>query len=198
MKQNQTSFARSRIFPLSLAVLLCAFSLSSSREAHSTVLASSGKAFSEKMMPDFAGIDLSKSGSEVLSLDEIIAQAKPFPNGRVVLNFFNTGCLPCREGLKELQAHAESLQKEGVVVVLVSIGDSREKARAFLTKLGITFPCVWDKSGSISQNYGVTSSGGDFSTARVPLTAVGDNKGKLLRVITAEGSDYLAMIRKGK
>jgi len=181
-----------------LLLLLCAMSAVFARDAKSTVLSASGKALAEKHMPDFAGIDLSKPGTEVLALEDGVTLAKANPNGRVVLVFFSTSCIPCREGLMELKANADTLQKDAIQVILVAVGDSRENVRNYLTKIGVSFPCVWDKSGQISQNYGVIPQGGDLSAARVPLTAIGDNKGKLLRVITAEGDDYLALIRKGK
>ena len=168
------------------------------RDAQSTVLQASGKAYVGKALPDFAGIDLSRSGAEVLALQDILDQAKILPDGRVVLVFFATTCVPCREGLLAMQAQAAQLKKDGVVVLMVAVGGSGDETRAFIAANKLGFPCVWDKSGQVSRNFGVIPEGGDLAAARVPLTAVADGKGKLLRVITAEGDDYLDLVRKGK
>jgi peroxiredoxin len=199
MPQNNDSHPSQPIYltALCISIFLLA-TLASARDPSSTVLQYSGRAYPEKRMPDFAGIELSKPGAEVISLDDVINLSKDFPEGRVVLNFFSTTCIPCLEGLTELQANSDQLKKEGINVLLVAVGDTRETIRKYLTKKGLTFVCVWDRSGQISKNYGVIPPGGDLSSAKVPLTAVADNKGKLLRIITAEGDDYLEQIRKGK
>ena len=185
-------------FPFFTFVFTLALGFCASSAAPSTVLLYSGKAYPDKHMPDFAGIELSQPGAEVMSLDDAISLAKGSPNGRVVLVFFSTTCLPCREGIAGLQAKSAALKQAGIVVVLIAVGDSRDNIRKFLAANQFAFPCVWDKSGQISQNDGVIPQGGDLSAAKVPLTAIADNKGKLLRIITAEGDDYLEQIQKGK
>lgn len=74
----------------------------------------------------------------------------------VLLNFWASWCLPCKEEAPRLQKGWERWQGKGVVFVGVDAQDLRSDARRFLRRYGITYPSVYDGNGSTLGRYGVT------------------------------------------
>ncbi len=164
----------------------------------STVLTTSGKVEVGKKLPAFVGIDLFVPGAELYGLEEALKATEGKATGRVIVNFFATWCMPCRVGLDILRDNAEYFAKEGISVVLINIGEERELVRKYIAARAYDFHTVWDRNGSIARKYGVIQQEGDFEGAKVPLTVVADAKGKVILVITTEGSDYLELLRREK
>ena len=76
--------------------------------------------------------------------------------GKVVLvNFWASWCIPCREEAPLLEAAWRAYRDRGVVFVGVNIQDSEGAARAFLREFGITYPNGPDPGGRIAIDYGV-------------------------------------------
>jgi cytochrome c biogenesis protein CcmG/thiol:disulfide interchange protein DsbE len=71
----------------------------------------------------------------------------------VVLTFFASWCHPCEEEMPLLEAaHAEDDQFE---VVAVSYEDLRGDSVAFVDRLGVTYPAVFDEDTDVAAAYGV-------------------------------------------
>jgi DsbE subfamily thiol:disulfide oxidoreductase len=70
----------------------------------------------------------------------------------VVLNFWATWCGPCKAEMPELQALADR-RAGGVSVVGVDMQESAEEVAPFLASLGITFPIVLDRDGTVTRRY---------------------------------------------
>jgi cytochrome c biogenesis protein CcmG/thiol:disulfide interchange protein DsbE len=62
----------------------------------------------------------------------------------VVINFFASWCIPCREEAPLLEAAWKKHRADGVRFVGVSIRDAASDARAFADDYGITYPLVHD------------------------------------------------------
>ncbi len=73
----------------------------------------------------------------------------------VVLNFWASWCIPCREEAPVLEAAWRAYRDRGVVVVGVNFQDSEPAARAFIETFGLTFPNGPDAGGRIAIDYGV-------------------------------------------
>ncbi|MGH8925399.1 MAG: TlpA family protein disulfide reductase [Acidimicrobiia bacterium] len=75
----------------------------------------------------------------------------------VVVNFFASWCLPCREEQDDLSAAAEAFADRGVTVVEIVYQDTAAAAAAFLQEAGISDEAVYllDPDGRAAIAYGV-------------------------------------------
>jgi cytochrome c biogenesis protein CcmG/thiol:disulfide interchange protein DsbE len=89
----------------------------------------------------------------------------------VVLNFWASWCVPCKEEAPRLQAGSRRWAADGVVVVGIDSQDFRGDARRFARRYGVTYPIVHDGPGKTGESYGVTG---------FPETFFIDRRGKLV------------------
>jgi len=70
----------------------------------------------------------------------------------VVVNFFASWCVPCREELPLLER--VSRREAGTVAFVgVDVNDSRSKAAALLEATGVTFPAGYDPDRAVATGY---------------------------------------------
>jgi cytochrome c biogenesis protein CcmG, thiol:disulfide interchange protein DsbE len=74
----------------------------------------------------------------------------------VVVNVWASWCAPCRTEMPLLQRAARTYAGRAVVLGVAS-KDERGAAKAFLTKLGLTYPDVFDATGEIRVRLGLTA-----------------------------------------
>jgi cytochrome c biogenesis protein CcmG/thiol:disulfide interchange protein DsbE len=74
----------------------------------------------------------------------------------VVLNFWASWCVPCKEESPRLQAFWEKHRDGGVVVLGIDAQDFDFDARRFINRYGLTYPILRDKHGSTLGHYGIT------------------------------------------
>jgi thiol-disulfide isomerase/thioredoxin len=78
--------------------------------------------------------------------------AVPEANGAVVLNFFATWCVSCRDEMPVLDAaHAA-----GVTVLGIDLREDAPRVRALADETGIRYPVLLDTDGSVTRAYGAT------------------------------------------
>lgn len=73
----------------------------------------------------------------------------------VVVSFWASWCIPCREEAPLLEAAWRAYRDRGVVFVGVNFQDAEPSARAFIAEFGLTFPNGPDPRGRIAIDYGV-------------------------------------------
>jgi len=73
----------------------------------------------------------------------------------VVLNFWASWCIPCREEAPLLTAAAADYEAQGLRVVGVVYQDSAGNARDFMTRYGQTYAGLLDPDGRTAIDYGV-------------------------------------------
>lgn len=73
----------------------------------------------------------------------------------VVVNFWASWCIPCREEAPLLTAAAEEYEPQGLRVVGIVYQDSPESARDFMARYGQTYPGLLDPDGRTAIDYGV-------------------------------------------
>jgi cytochrome c biogenesis protein CcmG/thiol:disulfide interchange protein DsbE len=74
----------------------------------------------------------------------------------VVVNFWASWCIPCRDEAPVLQQTYERYRDQGLVVLGVDVNDFRRDARRFMERYGVTYPVVYDGKGSTVGKWGVT------------------------------------------
>jgi len=165
----------------------------------STQLSTLGNLKVGQFLPNFAGVDLSLPGLELIDRDDLMNQVKDAGvPAHPVLVFFSTTCLPCRVGLFSLRDHADELTKNKVQVLLVALGDDRATVRRYLQEFNIPFHVLHDPEGKAAIRYGVMGKSGQMMDAKIPVTVVGDAKGFVTLFITNEGADYLSLVMATK
>jgi thiol-disulfide isomerase/thioredoxin len=111
----------------------------------------------------------------------------------VVLNFWGSWCVPCREEASTLAAVAAKYQPSGVSFLGVDVRDTTTSALAFEHSFHIAYPSVSDPSSAITLDF----------TAKVPIagtptTLVVDRTGHIAGAVfgTVTYSDLSAILAK--
>jgi cytochrome c biogenesis protein CcmG, thiol:disulfide interchange protein DsbE len=89
----------------------------------------------------------------------------------VVVNFWESYCIPCKEEARRVAATARAWRSKGVVFVGVNAFDTKSAARAYLHRYGIDYPNIRDGVGDTFGRWGVTG---------VPETFFIDRHGKVV------------------
>ena len=122
-------------------------------------------------MPEFS-LPLLGSGSNFSSSE--------LAGGPVVINFWASWCIPCREEAGVLEAAWKKYESEGVRVLGVNVQDSEQDAQAFAKEFGITYPMVRDTDLKLWTKLGV---------AGLPETFFVDHEGIFFGVGSGEKID---------
>ena len=109
--------------------------------------------------PDFTMLDM--EGNEVTLASFF---GKP-----IVLNFWASWCGPCKMEMPEIQKFYEKYGQE-IHFLLVSVDDSLDAAKTFISDSGYTFPVYFDTTSVGAYTYGASS---------IPLTFFIDAEGNL-------------------
>jgi cytochrome c biogenesis protein CcmG/thiol:disulfide interchange protein DsbE len=75
----------------------------------------------------------------------------------VVLNFWASWCIPCKEEAPLLESASHRWRGRGVVVVGVDSNDFTSDARSFMQRYRVTYPVVHDGDGGHASRYGVSA-----------------------------------------
>lgn len=77
----------------------------------------------------------------------------------VLLNFWASWCIPCKEEMPLIQAAYEKYRDQGLIVLGINMTnlDERSEIERFLEETGVTFPILLDESGSVSTDYRIIS-----------------------------------------
>jgi cytochrome c biogenesis protein CcmG/thiol:disulfide interchange protein DsbE len=73
----------------------------------------------------------------------------------VVVNFWASWCVPCRDEAPLLQSAWERYRDQGLVVLGVDSEDFTDDARAFMARYGLTFPNVRDGEADVKSDFGL-------------------------------------------
>lgn len=97
------------------------------------------------LAPDF---ELQDANGENIRLSDLRGQP-------VLLNIWATWCPPCRAEMPAMQAVYEAYQQDGFIILAVNATnqDDRQAVLSFVQEYGLTFPVLFDDSGSVAQTY---------------------------------------------
>jgi len=135
------------------------------------------------LAPEFSGTTL--TGSKLSFSD--------YRGKVVVLNFWGSWCVPCREEASTLAAVASKYQPSGVSFLGVDVRDTTASALAFAHSFHVAYPSVSDPSSAITLDF----------TAKVPIagtptTLVVDRTGHIAGAVfgTVTYSELTAILAK--
>ncbi len=74
----------------------------------------------------------------------------------VLLNFWASWCVPCKDEAPLLERAWQTYRDKGLLVIGVNIQDLEADARRFVADNGITYPNVRDRDGKANRAYGIT------------------------------------------
>jgi cytochrome c biogenesis protein CcmG, thiol:disulfide interchange protein DsbE len=104
----------------------------------------------------------------------------------VVVNFWASWCVPCREEMPALEQASKAYVEAGrpVTVIGVDASDVRSEAARFLDEVGVTYPTVYDQQGlrgGVAASWSVTALPQTWFVARD-----GSRAGRIAGRLTAE------------
>jgi len=79
---------------------------------------------------------------------------RDFRGKLVLLNFWASWCLPCREEMPAMEYLYREFQNKGFVILAVNVRDKKEDALALIQELKVTYPVVFDPTGRWILAYG--------------------------------------------
>ena len=144
-------------------------------------------------LPWFAARD-GKDADQPFTRRQLEAAVTPSTR-RVALVYFATWCLPCRAGVRKLSQNLDALERHGVQVVLVNVGEAdAEAVRRWVREFGSDrWPLIADNYGRLTEAFGLVTSG---ETMALPRTLLLDSKLKPLLLIGEEKADWPELLWK--
>ncbi len=79
---------------------------------------------------------------------------KDFRGRLLLLNFWASWCVPCREEMPAMERLYQKYRDHGFVILGVNVKDEKKSAIAFVKELKITFPIAFDPNGEAGLLYG--------------------------------------------
>jgi peroxiredoxin len=100
-------------------------------------------------------------------------QLEDFRGNLVLLTFWASFCPPCVEEMPSLNRLHRKWREKGLVVLGVSLDETRDRVEAYLRKVEIEFPVLWDEHLEVGKRYRVFA---------LPMTYIIDRRGNLIGV----------------
>ncbi len=97
----------------------------------------------------------------------------------VVINFWASWCIPCREEAPLFERAWKNYRDEGVIFLGVNIKDAESDAQEFVKEFGITYPVVRDLDQRLTKDFGVKG---------LPETFFVDHRWTFIGAISGAGS----------
>jgi peroxiredoxin len=95
--------------------------------------------------PDFT---LETLDGQAIALSDLQGQV-------VLINFWASWCLPCREEMPAIQQVYEQYRDQGFVVLAVNLQEQDAQVVAFVDQLELTFSVLMDRDGDVFERYRV-------------------------------------------
>ncbi|MBI5855792.1 MAG: TlpA family protein disulfide reductase [Nitrospirae bacterium] len=89
------------------------------------------------------------------NLDDKTVKLSDYRGKVIFLNFWATWCKPCREEMPSMELMHKSLEKDGLVVLAVSIDrvTTKKDIPPFIKSMNLTFPVLVDSWGQTDKRY---------------------------------------------
>jgi thiol-disulfide isomerase/thioredoxin len=140
------------------------------------ILASAASAAGDPPAPSFS---LPARGGSTIQLSQFKGQV-------VMINFWASWCVPCRQEMPLLDSIYKKYKPLGFTLLSVNVEPEQKDAEKFLQQTPVTFPVVFDAKSTVSGLYNVQG---------MPTTVFIDRKGnvRLMHVSYKTGDENLYM-----
>lgn len=119
---------------------------------------------------------------ELKDLSDRKVSLSEFKGKVVLINFWATWCIPCREEMPSLNKLFNRFKERGLTVLGISINSSKRSIQGFLKEVPLSFPILLDSNGKVSRDYKVFA---------YPTTILIDREGRLREKFIGE-TDWTA------
>jgi len=126
--------------------VLALFALAMVRQQHTLAI---GAALARGETPPVPNLTLPAFDGPPVSL-------AAFRGHPVILNFWASWCIPCRDEAPLLQGTWEEFRSQGLIVLGIDTRDLEGPARKFMKEFRITYPNTRDPDGTVAQLFGTT------------------------------------------
>ncbi len=89
------------------------------------------------------------------NLDGESVSLTDFEGRPVLINFWNTGCPPCREEMPYLQEVYDERQGSELVMLTINIGQNAATVKSFLHDNNLSLPVLLDADAAVTRRYGM-------------------------------------------
>lgn len=150
------------------------------------------------IIPDFDVLTIENEFG--LNKDNLKENLKKTRAKRIALSFFATWCVNCKEEFKLLRENAGEIEKNGVQVYLINVGESIHKMGDKVSNMvkkyaGNSFQFYFDPAGNLLKKSGLVEKDGSFP---LPLTFILDSNLHVLSVLQAiDENDYPQILWNG-
>lgn len=79
---------------------------------------------------------------------------KDFRGKIVLLNFWASWCVPCREEMPSMEKLYQEFKDKNFTILAVAVKDRRQDSIAFVKELKLTYPIALDPEGQVGMTYG--------------------------------------------
>jgi thiol-disulfide isomerase/thioredoxin len=99
---------------------------------------------------------LPDSSGNVFYLSDVVGSKRKTNGHGVIVSFFASWCVPCRNELPLINSFVDELKNTGIAVVLVNVKEDMKTINAVLAELKVDKPVVVsDRDGSTAEQFGV-------------------------------------------
>lgn len=137
-------------------------------------------------------IPLAKAPQFTLSsVDRKTYQLSDFRGKLLVVNFWASWCLPCRDEFPSMNRASKTLGNQAIVWLAINVGEDREAIEAFRSDFPIDFTVLLDTDGRVSEAWRVSG----MPTTYV-INADGDTAYKAVGKREWDDARHLRMLRR--
>ncbi len=92
---------------------------------------------------------------ELIDLGGRKVHSNAFDGKLVLLNFWATWCVPCREEMPSMNDLQKKLKEQGLEIIAVDIQEDSQAVQHFVDEMKLDFTVLLDTSGRVASIYGV-------------------------------------------
>jgi len=137
-----------------------------------------GNPLEGKEAPGFALSTLTK---ETVKLSEYRGKES------AIIFFWATWCPHCRTALEDLNSRANEIQKQGIKIILVDVGEQKSQVKDYAQQHQVTLDIFLDEESSVAS---------DYSILGVPTFFLVNKEGIIKSVKHALPEDYQSILTK--